>query len=60
MLTVAGLSKDAFIGLVLTFGRQYLGHAVGLAIAVDLVMVVLFVTYLTRALRLTAGVVSQV
>ena len=37
VLTVAGLSKLIFVGLVV--GSQYLGHQVGLAIGVDLVMV---------------------
>jgi len=46
ILTVAGLSKLVFIGLVLVHGTQYLGHQAGLAIAIDLVMVVLFIGYL--------------
>ncbi len=46
ILTVAGLSKLIFIGLVLTFGTQYLGQQAGVAIAIDLVMVVLFIGYL--------------
>ena len=46
VLTVAGLSKVIFIGLVLTHGSQYLGQQVGLAIAIDLVMVLLFAGYL--------------
>lgn len=45
VLTVAGLSKLAFIGLVVAYGSQYLGH-VGLAIGVDLVMVTLYIGYL--------------
>lgn len=51
ILTVAGLSKLIFIGLVLTYGAQYLGHQVGLAIGVDLVAVVLFIAYLIGARR---------
>ena len=46
IVTVAGLSKLVFIGLVLSHGRQYLGHQVGLAIAIDLVTVALFIGYL--------------
>jgi len=46
VLTVAGLSKVIFIGLVLTHGSQYLGQQVGLAIAIDSVMVLLFAGYL--------------
>jgi len=51
ILTVAGLSKLVFIGLVLTHGRQFLGHQAGLAIAIDLVWVALFVGYLIQARR---------
>jgi len=36
----------AFIGLVLAFGTQYLGHQAGISIAVDVVMVMLFISYL--------------
>lgn len=50
VLTVAGLSKLTFIGLVLTYGAQYLGHQAGVSIAVDLVMVVLFIWYLMATL----------
>jgi len=46
ILTVAGLSKLVFIGLVLSHGRQYLGHQAGLAIAIDVVAVALFIGYL--------------
>jgi hypothetical protein len=51
ILTVAGSSKLIFIGLVLVYGRQYLNHQAGLAVAVDLVMVVLFVGYLLGSRR---------
>ena len=44
-LTVASVSKLTFIGLVLVYGQQYLGHQAGIAIAVDFVWVVLFVGY---------------
>jgi len=47
VLVVAGVSKLAFIGLVLVHGQSYLATA-GLAIGVDLVMVGLFVAYLLR------------
>jgi hypothetical protein len=46
IVTVAGLSKLLFIALVLTYGRHYLGHQVGLAIAIDAVAVLLFSGYL--------------
>ena len=45
VLTVASISKAVFIGLVLTLGQHYLGR-VGLAVAVDLLMIVLFAWYL--------------
>jgi hypothetical protein len=53
ILTVAGLSKLIFIGLVLTYGRQYLGQQVGLAIVIDLIAVAVFCVYLigSRSLR---------
>lgn len=38
-----------FIVLVLTYGRQYLGLQAGLAIVVDLSMVILFILYLIGA-----------
>jgi hypothetical protein len=44
-LSVAGVSKIVFIGLVLTLGRQYLGKA-GVAIVVDAIMVAIFAVYL--------------
>lgn len=46
VLVVAGLSKAIFIGLILIFGTQYLGHQAGVAILVDSVMVLLFIAYL--------------
>lgn len=51
VLTVAGLSKLTFIGLVLAHGTQYLGQQAGVSIAVDLVMVVLFFCYLIAVRR---------
>ncbi|HMV46496.1 MAG TPA: hypothetical protein PLD20_28185 [Blastocatellia bacterium] len=45
ILFVAGLSKVIFIGLVLAYGRNYLGHQVSIAIIVDSVMVLLFLGY---------------
>ncbi len=44
ILTVASISKLLFVGLILTYGRQYLDKA-GIAIAIDLVLVVLFIGY---------------
>jgi hypothetical protein len=51
ILTVAGISKLIFIGLVLAHGRHYLGHQVGLAILIDLVVVALFIAYLISVCR---------
>lgn len=50
-LIVAGLSKAVFIGLVLSHGGRYLGHQAGIAIALDVLWIVLFAGYLlaTRA-----------
>ncbi|HEX4946329.1 MAG TPA: hypothetical protein VFZ34_06695 [Blastocatellia bacterium] len=46
VLTVAGISKLIFIGLVLAQGNRYLSHQAGTAVVVDLVMVALFFLYL--------------
>jgi len=48
VLTVAGVSKLVFIGLVLNYGTQFLGQQAGVATGIDLVMVVLFIAYLIR------------
>jgi hypothetical protein len=55
VLTVAGLSKLTFIGLVLVYGSQYLGNQAGVSIAVDLLMVALFVVYLIAVRRVPAA-----
>lgn len=55
ILTVAGLGKLFFIGLVLAQGRRFLGHQAGLAAAIDLVMVVLFTGYLVGVRRSKAA-----
>lgn len=51
VLLVAGASKLAFIALVLTYGRELLGHQVRVAVIVDAVWVLVFAAYLvgTRA-----------
>jgi hypothetical protein len=46
VLTVAGLSKLAFIALVLAQGSRYLGQQAGIAIAIDAVWVIVFAAYL--------------
>lgn len=43
VLVIAGLSKVAYIALVLCFGRDYLTQSLLVSIVVDAVMVVLFV-----------------
>jgi hypothetical protein len=55
ILTVAGLSKLVFIGLVLSHGRQYLSHQAGLAVVIDLVTVALFIAYLIGVRRSQAA-----
>jgi hypothetical protein len=45
-LVVAGVSKAVFIGLVLTFGRQFLAYQAGVAVVADSIMVALFALYL--------------
>ena len=50
-LIIAGASKLVFIALVLSHGGRYLDQQAGIAIAIDLLWVVLFAWYLlsTRA-----------
>jgi hypothetical protein len=53
VLTVAGVSKLVFIGLIVAHGGQYLEKA-AVPVVIDLVMVALFIGYLVGARR--AGV----
>ncbi len=46
VLSVAALSKAAFVTLLLTVGHAYLGQRIGLALWVDGLEVLLFLTYL--------------
>jgi hypothetical protein len=46
VLSVAALSKAAFVTLLLTVGHDYLGQRIGLALWVDGLEVLLFLTYL--------------
>jgi len=55
ILTVAGASKLAFIGLVLAQGRDYLGGQVGISLVVDTIMVALFAVYLVGWRRTRSG-----
>ncbi len=52
-LVFAGISKLAFIGLVLSHGLVFLEHQVGLAVAVDLLWVLVFAWYLLGARHAT-------
>ena len=45
-LVVAGASKVAFIALVLSIGQQFLQFQVGVAVAIDTIMVTLFALHL--------------
>ena len=51
ILAVASISKLTFIALVLVHGWQYLGRQAGVAVAIDALMVVLFICYLLAARR---------
>ena len=51
VLIVAGLSKVAFVALLLTYGGQYLGQQAVVSIAIDLAMVLLFIAYLYATRR---------
>lgn len=51
VLTVASASKLIFSGLVLSQGSRYFGHQAGVAVIIDLVMVILFITYLMSERR---------
>jgi hypothetical protein len=55
VLSVAALSKAAFVILLLTVGHDYLGQRIGVALWVDGLEALLFVTYLlgTRHLART-------
>ena len=48
-LIVAATSKITFIGLVLSNGGRYVRYGAGVAVAIDTVMVVLFVIYLVTS-----------
>jgi hypothetical protein len=51
VVTVAGISKLVFIGLVLMQGTRFLGNQAGVAVVVDLLIVCLFVAYLIGSRR---------
>jgi hypothetical protein len=45
-LTVAGASKAIFVALVLSHGGRFLSNQAGIAVIIDLMWVLVFVTYL--------------
>jgi hypothetical protein len=51
ILTVAGLSKLVFIGLVLAHGSRYFVGQARVAVVIDLLMVALFIGYLIGVRR---------
>jgi hypothetical protein len=55
VLAVAVVSKLAFVGLVLMHGSRPLGTALSVSIAIDLVMVALFVAYLAGGRHKTSA-----
>jgi hypothetical protein len=48
-LLVAAASKVTFIALVLSHGSRYFGYSAGIAVAIDTVMVLLFITCLATS-----------
>jgi hypothetical protein len=46
VLIVAGISKAVFIALILSRGSRYLAYQAGVAVAIDSVMIILFLWYL--------------
>lgn len=50
ILTIAGISKIIFIGLVLGLGNQFLDKA-GIAVVFDVVVVIIFAIYLVSVRR---------
>ena len=51
VLIVAGISKIAFITLILSVGRQFLGHQAGIAVVSDVIQVSLFLAYLLASAK---------
>jgi hypothetical protein len=51
VLTVAGLSKVAFIALILMAGREFLDSQAGIAVVSDVLQVTVFVFYMLEARR---------
>ena len=51
VLAIAGVSKLAFIALVLTSGQSFLSHQAGVAVVSDTIQVALFAGYLLATRR---------
>jgi hypothetical protein len=51
VLTVAVISKILFIGLILGYGWKAIHYQAGISIGVDLLMVAIFIAYLTSVRR---------
>ena len=54
-LIVAGASKAIFGALVLSHGERFLGYQAGIAVAVDLLWVAVFASYLIAVRRMPSG-----
>lgn len=54
-LTVAGASKAIFIALVLSHGGRFLGYQAGIAVFVDALWVMVFMSYLLAVRRAPTG-----
>lgn len=57
ILTVAGASKLAFVGLILLLGRQFLSYQAGVAVVSDVIQISLFAAYLVAVRRAEKPVV---
>ena len=55
ILNVAAISKLIFIALMLSHGKDFLDEQVGIAVAVDVLMVALFIGYLVGERRASRG-----
>ena len=51
VLIVAGISKVAFISLILSVGWQFLGYQAGIAVVSDVLQVSLFIGYLLASAK---------
>jgi hypothetical protein len=54
-MTVASISKLTFLGLMLAYGREYLGEKMSFVLGLDVVMVALFGTFALGVFRARRG-----